>query len=106
CYDRLATIGRRLMRGIQQQFDAARIPVRVTGEPSTFQPWFTDADIVDHRSTLATNAPLGVALVDRLLDAGIVKAHEKFFVSMAHTDEDIDCTLMAVASAVERLAGG
>jgi len=73
----------------------ARIPAQVTGEPAAFQPWFTDRAIVDHRSCLAANWQRGLELVDRLLDAGVVKAHEKFFVSMAHTDEDIELTLEA-----------
>ncbi len=103
CYDRLAERGRRLMRALQQRLDEARIPAQVTGEPSAFQPWFTDHEIVDHRSCLSANWQRGIELVDRLLDAGVVKAHEKFFVSMAHTDEDIELTLEAFAVAVARL---
>jgi glutamate-1-semialdehyde 2,1-aminomutase len=106
CYDRLAVTGRRLMQGLRREFDAAGIPAQVTGEPSVFQPWFCDTEIIDHRSTLTADWQLGVRFVDRLLDAGVVKAHEKFFVSMAHTDEDIDLTLEAVASAVEQLKAG
>lgn len=41
--------------------------------------------------------------VELLLDRGVVKAHEKFFVSMAHTDEDIDLTLDAFRGVVEEL---
>ncbi len=106
CYERLAMKGRRLLHGLQQRFDAACLPAQVTGEPAVFQPWFTAAPIIDHRSTLAANWQLGVQLVDRLLDAGVVKAHEKFFVSMAHTDEDIDLTLEAIAYAAEQLTVG
>src|SRR5262249_5359341 len=74
CYDSLATKGRRLMQAVQQLLDAARIPAQVTGVPSVFQAWFTSAEIIDHRSTLAANWQLGVQLVERLLDAGVVKA--------------------------------
>jgi glutamate-1-semialdehyde aminotransferase len=35
---------------------------------------------------------------------GIVKAHEKFFVSLAHTDEDVEITLEALASAMDELS--
>ncbi len=102
-YDQLAAKGRRLMRGLQQLFDAARLPAQISGEPSVFQPWFTEREIVDYRATLSADWQLGIQFVDRLLDAGVVKAHEKFFVSMAHTDADIDLTLEAFAFAVERL---
>ncbi|MFN8544120.1 MAG: aminotransferase class III-fold pyridoxal phosphate-dependent enzyme [Candidatus Binatia bacterium] len=104
CYDALAARGRRLMEGLQARLDAARLPARVTGEPSVFQPWFTEGEIVDHRTTLAADWQRGVRFVDLLLDAGVVKAHEKFFVSMAHTDEDVEQTLDAFSYAVERLA--
>jgi glutamate-1-semialdehyde aminotransferase len=33
-----------------------------------------------------------------------VKAHEKFFVSTAHTDEDVEITLEAFASAIDELS--
>ncbi|MBI4516963.1 MAG: aminotransferase class III-fold pyridoxal phosphate-dependent enzyme [Deltaproteobacteria bacterium] len=103
CYDRLAAKGRRLMCGLQQQLDDAGIPARVCGEPSVFQPWFTSSEITDHRSTLTADWQRNLHFIDHLLDAGVVKAHEKFFVSTAHSDEDIDQTLAACAFAVERL---
>lgn len=93
------------MESLQRLLDDAGIPARVTGEPSVFQPWFTDGEIVDHRSTLAADLRRGTRFVDLLLEAGVVKAHEKFFVSTAHGDEDLERTLEAFAWAVERLAG-
>ena len=104
-YERLAATGSRLMGSLQRLLDDAGIPARVTGEPSVFQPWFTDGEIVDHRSTLAADLRRGTRFVDLLLEAGVVKAHEKFFVSTAHGDEDVGRTLEAFAWAVERLAG-
>ena len=38
-----------------------------------------------------------------LLDRGVMKAHEKFFVSTAHTDDDVETTLAAFTSAAEAL---
>jgi glutamate-1-semialdehyde aminotransferase len=35
-----------------------------------------------------------------------VKGHEKFFVSAAHTDEDIDYTIEAIESATMEMAEG
>ena len=103
CYERLAVRGERLMRALQRVFDDARVAARVTGEPTIFEPWFTDQDVVDHRSTLTANTRLAHAFVDRLLDAGIVKGHEKFFLSTAHTDADVDLTIKVFEEAVERL---
>jgi glutamate-1-semialdehyde aminotransferase len=38
-----------------------------------------------------------------LLDRGILKGHEKFFISTAHSDEDIDTTIAALADLMDEL---
>jgi glutamate-1-semialdehyde 2,1-aminomutase len=103
-YEALYAKGRRLMEGLQSMLDAAGLPARVTGEPPAFQVWFTEREIVDFRSTLCADHAMNARFTELLLDRGVVKAHEKFFVSTAHSDEDIDLTLEAMESAVAALA--
>jgi glutamate-1-semialdehyde 2,1-aminomutase len=105
CYEQLAATGRRLMTALQETLHGAGIAARVTGEPSAFQPWFTDREIVDFRSTRAADGRLNARFTDALLERGVVKAHEKFFVSTAHTDDDVALTLEAFSYAAERLSG-
>ena len=105
-YETLFARGRRLMEGLQAMLDAAGLPARVTGEPPAFQVWFTDEEIVDFRSTLRADHAMNVRFTELLLDRGIVKAHEKFFVSTVHSDEDIDRTIAAIEGAVAELANG
>jgi glutamate-1-semialdehyde 2,1-aminomutase len=102
-YERVFALGRRFMTSLQSLFDRAGIPVHVTGEPPAFQPWFTSEEIVDHRSILRADAAKGMRFTELLLDRGILKAHEKFFVSVVHTDEDIDHALGACASAIDEM---
>ena len=102
-YERLFEMGGRLERSLQRLLDDAGIPARVTGEPPAFEVWFTDQEIRDHRSTLSADMAMQARFMGLLLDRGIVKAHEKFFVSMAHTDEDVKITLEAFASAIDAL---
>lgn len=102
-YERVFALGRRFMTSLQSLFDRAGIPVRVTGEPPAFQPWFTSEQIVDHRSILRADAAKGMRFTELLLDRGILKAHEKFFVSVVHTDDDIDRALEACASAIDEM---
>ena len=40
-----------------------------------------------------------------LLERGVMKAHEKFFISTAHSEEDIEFTLAAAAEVIAGLAG-
>jgi glutamate-1-semialdehyde 2,1-aminomutase len=99
----LARTGRRLMTGLQRLCDEAGIAVQVQGEPAVFQPWFSAAPVVDHRTALAADQRRVAAFTDHLLAAGVVKAHEKLFLSTVHGDEEIERTLAAFAFAVDRL---
>jgi glutamate-1-semialdehyde 2,1-aminomutase len=102
-YETLFAKGRALMEGLRRVLAESGIPAQVTGEPPAFQVWFTGERITDFRSTLRADAAMNARFTELLLDRGIVKAHEKFFVSTAHTDADIAITLEAFASAAQAL---
>ncbi|MCP3986937.1 MAG: aspartate aminotransferase family protein [bacterium] len=104
-YEQLFARGRRLMDGLQEILDAAGIRARVSGEPPAFQPWFGVDEVFDFRSTQGADAALGNRFTELLLDRGIVKAHEKFFISTAHGDREIDETLEAFAEVAAEIAG-
>ncbi len=91
------------MDGIGAAFADAGRPVQVLGEPSAFHTWFADQPVVDHRSSLAADAFANIVLTDLLLERGVLRAHEKCFVSAAHTDEDVAITLDAFAGAAAAL---
>ena len=103
-YEALFAKGRRLMDALQASLDEVGIPAQVLGEPPAFQPWFTDVEVVDFRTSQTADPMRGFQLAQALLDRGVLKAHEKFFVSMAHSDEDIDFTIHAIRDAVRELA--
>jgi glutamate-1-semialdehyde 2,1-aminomutase len=103
-YEDLFARGRRLMEGLQSALDDAGVPAQVTGEPPAFQPWFTTESIHDFRSTRSANRALDFRFTELLLERGIMKAHEKFFVSTAHDDGAIDLTLEAFRDAARVLA--
>jgi glutamate-1-semialdehyde 2,1-aminomutase len=102
-YEAVERKGNRLRQALTELLAKAGIAAQVIGEATAFQPWFTDEAVIDHRSGLRADMGLNFTLIDRLLDHGIVKGHEKFFVSTAHTDQDIDDTIAALASVVETL---
>jgi len=102
-YEGLEATGRALMDGIGAAFADAGRPVQVLGEPSAFHTWFADQPVVDHRSSLAADAFANIVLTDLLLERGVLRAHEKCFVSAAHTDEDVAITLDAFAGAAAAL---
>ena len=102
-YQKLFATGRRLMNALQRLLDDAGIAAQVTGEPPAFEAWFTAAPVTDFRSTLTADRTRHARLTDLLLERGVVKAHEKFFVSLAHTEADVELTLAAFRSAIAQL---
>jgi len=103
-YERVETLGRRLMDAIRKAFEEVDVAVRVTGEPSAFEAWFTDEDVVDFRSAARADARLGHRFAQALLERGVMKAHEKFFVSIAHDDADVDLTVDAIRDVAHEIA--
>jgi len=103
-YEQLFAMGRQLKDTLQRLLAEAGIPAQVTGEPPAFEVWFTNEEVTDFRSTLGADAAMHAQFTDLLLERGIVKAHEKFFVSLAHTSADIEFTVEAFCSAIGELA--
>ncbi len=103
-YEGVFARGARLRDAIREAFEAEDIPVQLMGEPPAFEPWFTSEEVVDFRSAQTSDVGMTYRFAQALFDRGILKGHEKFFVSTAHTDEDIDTTIDAVQDAVHALA--
>jgi glutamate-1-semialdehyde 2,1-aminomutase len=103
-YEELFARGRRLMRALADIAGECGIPAVVSGEPPAFELWFTDGDLVNFRDTLRADSARQGRFAQLLMDRGVIKAHEKFFVSTAHTDADIDTTIEAAREAMQQLA--
>ncbi len=104
-YDRLFAVGSRLMSGLREAFDEVQIPVRVSGEPPVFELWFTGSQPIDFRSSQAADQALHRRFTEMLADRGVLKGHEKFFVSLAHGEAEIEQTLAAFREVAGALAG-
>jgi glutamate-1-semialdehyde 2,1-aminomutase len=104
-YERVARTGQRLMHGLEEILRGEGFAVQVVGEPSVFQVWFTGEPVTDHRSSLKADMFKNMRFADLLLDRGVLKAHEKFFVSAAHDERDVELTLEAFRGAARELAG-
>ncbi len=102
-YERLFATGRTLMDALRGVLNEASIAAQVTGEPPAFEVWFTQQLVTDFRATLSADAALHDRFTQLLMDHGVVKAHEKFFVSLAHTQKDVETTIEAFRAAVHEL---
>jgi glutamate-1-semialdehyde 2,1-aminomutase len=54
---------------------------------------FTDREILDYRATLTADRDRIKRFNQELVRRGVVKAVNKIYVSLAHTDADVDETL-------------
>jgi len=104
-YERLFATGRRLMEGLREALAAAGVAAQVTGEPPCFEVWMTERPVTDFRATLAADRARHARFTRDLLAHGVVKAHEKFFVSLAHGEAEVALTLEAFRAAAAALAG-
>lgn len=103
-YARIEEVGTRLIRGLREAIASAGISASVTGIPSVFEIWFMDDEPFDHRSAKQSDFYKNIRLSDLLLRQGVLKAAEKFFVSAAHTDDDIEKSIAAFHVALGQLA--
>jgi len=106
-YEHLSRIGARLRSGIVEAGTRHGFAVQAPGEDAVFGVRFTDRRPLRTWMDLTTaDKDLGLAFALELLRRGLlVNPNEKFYISIAHTDDDIDRTLAIVDDAFAALRG-
>ncbi len=102
-YERLAATGQRLLDALQQLLEQAEIPAKVMGHSTFFDVYFTDSEITDYRSTLLADTSKLAQFNSILRSEGVIKGSPKFYVSTAHTDDDLSRTFGAFERVVDQL---
>jgi glutamate-1-semialdehyde 2,1-aminomutase len=95
-YERLEAISARLAQGLRSAAEEARCPARVTRVGSLLTLFFTSRDPVDWATASTADTKRFAAYFTRMLERGIYLAPSQFealFLSLAHTDEQIDRTI-------------
>jgi len=101
-YDRIFKTGRALMEGYAEILRAARVEARVVGDAPMFDIVFTGREVADYRSSLGDDAKMKRcnALLRR---RGVLKSESKYYISLAHTETDVEFTLAAFAESIDEL---
>ena len=102
-YERLFATGHQIKDALQRSLQEAEIPAQVTGEGPLFDVFFTETEITDYRSTLGVDKRMERRFNELLRERGIWKGGTKFYISTAHTQEDVDQTIEAIRSSVNEL---
>ena len=103
-YERLFTTGARLRTGLAEAARKAGLTAQVAGEAPVFEIYFTDRPITDYRATLTADRALHAAFTQAMLRRGVVKAAAKFYVSLAHGDDEVRRTIQVFEQALEAVA--
>ena len=103
-YEKLFATGRELKNTLAELLKSAGIPSVVMGEPPLFEVVFTTAaEVHDYRGVLAGDAEMSRHFNKLLRERGILKGESKYYVSLAHTAEDVKFAADAWKSAIAEL---
>jgi glutamate-1-semialdehyde 2,1-aminomutase len=103
-YERLFATGRELMRTLAELLQRNGTAAQVTGEPPLFDVVFSPEPVRDYRGTLRGDAGMLRRFNALMRERGVLKGEQKYYVSLAHTPEDVRHTCDAWDSAITALA--
>ena len=106
-YERLEECSGHLEEGINLAVKESGIPARVNRVASLLTIFFTSRTVTDYETAMQSDLRLFADFFHRLLDAGIYWPPAQFeaaFVSLAHSDQDIERTAVIIGSALNSLA--
>jgi glutamate-1-semialdehyde 2,1-aminomutase len=105
-YPRLHALGERMRQGIARRAASLGVPLQAIGDGPIAQVFFVapDADLTSERALRAADARLATRFGLELLRRGLfVIPNTKFYISLAHTDADIDWTLDVIEDVLRTL---
>ena len=105
-YEQVFATGRTLMAALSDLLQRAGFKAQVVGEPPLFDILFTDQPVKDYRDTLKADTALLKRFNQLLRARGLMKGESKYYVSLAHTQADIDHTIGAWTDALKELKAG
>jgi glutamate-1-semialdehyde 2,1-aminomutase len=105
-YRNLATLGTRLAAGLADAARAAGVPVQVNAFGSLVTPFFTSQPVTDYASATRTDTTAYAKFFREMLARGIYPPPSQFeawFLSAAHTRNDVDRTIAAAREAMREV---
>ena len=103
-YERLHRMGTRVRDGLAASARKHGVVAQISGEAPVFDVLFTDRPVTDYRATLTADGARIRRFNEECLRRGLVKAVNKVYVSLAHTDADVEETLQIFDGVMATLA--
>jgi glutamate-1-semialdehyde 2,1-aminomutase len=105
-YDRLEALTARLQAGLVRAAEAADVPLTVNRVGSMITAFFCRGPVTDYASAKSSDTARFGRFFHAMLDRGVYLPPAQFeaaFVSLAHTDKDVDDTIDAAKEALRRI---
>jgi glutamate-1-semialdehyde 2,1-aminomutase len=105
-YEELDRKGRILSEAILDLAEKHGITITLNRVGGAFTVYFTDKPVVDYEGAQASDSELFAQFFRHMLAEGVYLAPSKFeawFLTTAHSDEDIDFTIRAVDNAFRKM---
>ncbi|MDW3204329.1 MAG: aminotransferase class III-fold pyridoxal phosphate-dependent enzyme [Alphaproteobacteria bacterium] len=103
-YDRLRSLGERIMSYAASALDTGGIDHRLVGDSTLFDIVFIDRDVRDYRDVKAADAKANARFNASLRSSGLFKSAGKLYPSLALTEADMVQTEAALKQAARELA--
>ncbi|WP_410513393.1 glutamate-1-semialdehyde 2,1-aminomutase [Paenibacillus sp. BR2-3] len=107
-YEEMERLSIRLVGGLQESAARHGIPLTINRIRGAFSTHFCDHPITDYDEAQDTDGEMFASFFRHMLNRGINLApskYEAWFLTTAHTDEDIDATLQAAEESFRAMAG-
>ena len=104
-YERLALMGKRLGDGLKELSQMLEVPMFVCQEESIVDVMFTDKEVVGYRDTWSVDAEKAYRFKTGMIRRRVwtVPGGPKMYVSLVHSEEDIDRTLAVAEESLRDL---
>jgi glutamate-1-semialdehyde 2,1-aminomutase len=106
-YDEMTQLAQRLVVGLRAELAGARIPAEVNAIGSLATVFFTPEPVRNYADAKRSDTKRYGRFFREMLDRGIFLAPSQFeaaFVSMAHTPQDVERTLVAAHESLAAIA--
>lgn len=107
-FEKLVGLTDRLKNGINGLMDRLGLPYRMKSIGSMFGLFFTETDVIDAETAMTSDTKLYSRYFHALMRRGFLFApsqYEAGFMSLAHTEADIDATIAAAEEALKEALG-
>ncbi|HEX7063934.1 MAG TPA: aminotransferase class III-fold pyridoxal phosphate-dependent enzyme, partial [Bacillales bacterium] len=105
-YEKFEELGARLEKGVQEAADANGIPITINRLKGAMTVYFTNEKVTDYDGADRSDGEKFASFFRHMLNRGVNLApskYEAWFLTTAHTEEDIDKTIEAVRGSFQAM---